>query len=132
MESRYALREIEGAIGRDCGRLEDGRRASFRHTFLHRKSRMDFLERRDEIAFLSTSLAATASLASNPRVDVDRAVELVADSRRALFRSVFPYADAAREERPKDYDDYSEYFDELDRIEKEADTGQNDIISEEK
>jgi len=138
LESRYALREIEGAIGRDCRRLEDGRRALFRHTLFHRIARNDFRERRDEISVLSASYIATACMASNPKIGIGRAVEIVSEMRRDLVRSVFPYIDLEEadkdiedSDKPKSYEDYSEYFDELDRIEEEAVSGQNDIISEE-
>lgn len=112
--------------------MEDGRRASFRHTFFHRIARIDFLERRDEVAAISASYIATACMASNPRIGVDRAIEIVSGMRLDLVKSMFPYLDLDREEKPKSYEDYSEYFDELDKLDAEAKTEQNDIISEEK
>ena len=71
-------------------------------------------------------------MASNPRIGVDRAIEIVSGMRLDLVKSMFPYLDLDREEKPKSYEDYSEYFDELDRLDAEAKTEQNDIISEEK
>lgn len=116
MASRYALREAEGAIGYDCRRLEDGRRALFRHTAVHRRARRDVLERRDLSAVLGATYVAAAARAANPRLDVDRASDAVADVRESFVRAAFPYL---RQEprRPRGYDDYGEYFDELDAIE---------------
>lgn len=139
MGSRYALREVEVAIGYDCRRLDDGRRAFFRHTALHRRSRRDVLERRDLILALSSTYMATSSLASNPKMDVDSSIDVLADKRNELVQFLFPYFKAEKKE--KTYEDYGKYFDELDEIERQAgregpsegpERETNDIIKPEK
>ena len=117
MESRYALREIEGAIGYDCRRLEDGRRALFRHTLVHRMARRAFFERRDMMAVMGLSYSALSSFAANPRLDIDASRDVVGGARKSILEIVFPYLDFGDDKKPKTYEDYSEYFDELDAIE---------------
>ena len=130
MESRYALREIEGAIGYDCRTLEDGRRASFRHTLIHRKARREFFERRDLVMVMQSTYLAMASLSANMRVDLDAARSIAASNRRALVRAAFPYMpEEKKEEVPKEQM-YDAYFDELDDIiarEKESAEGDGDV-----
>lgn len=130
MESRYALREIEGAIGYDCRTLEDGRRASFRHTLFHRKARRDFFERRDLVMVMQSTYLAMASLSANMRVDLDAARSIAASNRRALVRAAFPYMPEEKSEIIDKDTGYDEYFDELDEIiakEKEAQEGPEDV-----
>lgn len=132
MESRYALREIEGAIGYDCRTLEDGRRASFRHTLVHRKARREFFERRDIVMVMQSTYLAMASMSANMRVDLDAARSVAASNRRALVRATFPYIcmpEEKQDDAPKEQM-YDEYFDELDEIiarEKEAAEGTEDV-----
>lgn len=116
MGSRYALREVEASIGYDCRRLDGGRRASFRHTFLHKRSRRDLLERRDLLRVLGSSYVAMAALSADPRMDLDASLEAIGDVRESLLKSAFPYMKAKA--KPKKYEDYSEYFDELDELER--------------
>lgn len=117
MGSRYALRELEGAIGYDCRRLEDGRRAVFRHTAIHKKARQAFFERRDLLRVLVASYASTASFAANPRFDTDVSIDVVKGGRSDLVKAAFPYLKTKEDDATKSYDDYSAYFDELDAIE---------------
>jgi len=119
LESRYALRETEGAIGYDCRLLSDGRRALFRHTALHARSRREFLERRDTMLVLTASMVSNASLLSNPRLDPKLAADIVSDIRSSLLRTAFPYLSMGDDENKEhSRDTYDEYFDELDAIEK--------------
>lgn len=139
MGSRYALREVEVAIGYDCRRLDGGRRALFRHTGLHKRARRNVLERRDLILALSSSYMATSSLASNPRMDVGSSIDVLQDKREALIQSLFPYFKTDR--REKSYEDYDKYFDELDELDRKSASERpaegsgketNDIIKPEK
>jgi hypothetical protein len=123
LESRYALRELEGAIGYDCRRLEDGRRALFRHTLVHRIARRSFLERRDMMAVMGLSYSSLSSFAANPRLEIDASREVVGGARKALLEIAFPYLDFGDDKKPKTYEDYSEYFDELDEIEASKSSG---------
>lgn len=119
MGSRYALRETEGAIGLDCRRLMDGRAAVFRHTPIHKRSRRDFLERRDTMSVLVSSMTATASICSRPGISLDSAVGMVNGIRTSLIKTVFPYLDVDDSSANAKEEDYDAYFDELDRIEEE-------------
>jgi len=126
---------MEGAIGLDCRRLADGRKAKFGHTFLHRRFRRDFFERRDTVMLLMASYVATAGLASNIMVDLENAKEIVGDRRASLAKAMFPYVEFSVPKRdPEKIEDYDEYFDELDAIDEEqkASNGENDIINKEK
>lgn len=115
MESRYALREFEGAIGYDCRLLEDGRKAVFWHTWIHRRCRRDILERRDLISVMQCGIMSSASILSHGKIDVDSAIESIDERRRFMLRIAFPYVrfggDAGKDV------DYDRYFDELDEIE---------------
>ena len=74
-----------------------------------------------------------ASMASDPRMNFDASVEVVRDSRASMVKAAFPYL--SLEEKPKTYDDYSEYFDELDELERQSSLdgkGPNDIMDAEK
>lgn len=108
---------MEGAIGYDCRRLEDGRRAIFRHTIVHKMARRAFFERRDMIAVMGLSYSALSSFAANPRLEIDSSREIVGGSRNTLLEIAFPYFDFGIQDKPKTYEDYSAYFDELDEIE---------------
>ena len=133
MGSRYALREIEGAIGYDCRRLDDGRRALFRHTFIHNRVRRDFRERRDVMMVLAASYLANSAFASRPDIGLDNAMDVIRESKSALLRSAFPHL-RIDEPKPESSEDFDRYFDELDEIEAAAKAkGQeNDIIDKEK
>lgn len=124
MGSRYALREVEGAIGYDCRRLADGRRAVFRHTALHKAARHSILDRKDELSATIASYVAISSLASNPRFEIDAAKDAVKESWSSIVKVAFPYVEARKETGPKSYEDYSAYFDELDAIEAEKATSE--------
>ena len=105
----------------------------FRHTFLHKRARRDLLERRDLLRVLGSSYMAMSSMSSDPRMDLDAAMEAVGDIRESLLRSAFPYM--SLKEKPKTYEDYSEYFDELDELERQASLDAktpNDIMDAEK
>ena len=92
--------------------------ASFRHTFVHKRSRREILERKDMLVVLAASYVSTAAFASSPRVDFDAAAESVHERRADLVRSAFPYIKIEEKKRdPSKYEDYEEYFDELDAIE---------------
>ena len=121
MGSRYALRETEGAIGLDCRRLHDGRVAMFRHTRIHRRTRRDFLERRDTMSILAATMLSTASIGSRPGIELRSVYESVNGTRMSLVKTMFPYLDMGEEPHANDasVDDYDVYFDELDRIEEE-------------
>ena len=108
------MREFEGAIGYDCRRLEDGRRALFRHTYVHKRTKRDVIERRDAICMLQASLMSSAGISSHYRIDVDLAFDVISDIRSKLFYLTFPY-DGYRA-TPHKSDEYDEYFDELDRL----------------
>lgn len=95
LESRYALRELQGAIGYDCRRLHDGRAAEFRHTFIHRRIRRDFFERQDAITAINAALMAVSSLGSHVRVDICEASNIANSSRSLLMKAIFPYVDFA-------------------------------------
>ena len=117
LESRYALRELEGAIGLDGRTLPDGRRAVFRHTMLHRRIRRDFLERRDLMHFLSMSMLATAAQSSARGINARAAMESMSSDRTSLMRIMFPYLKSDAEDETSDEQrQYDQYFDELDRI----------------
>ena len=77
-------------------------------------ARRSFLERRDSLVILGHSYVSMATLASNPRFDIDASSEIVGDARMSFIKSAFPYFDFKQESKPKTYEDYSEYFDELD------------------
>lgn len=111
MESRYALRELEGAIGYDCRCLPDGRRAIFRHTGLHRSLRREFFERRDLMAAMQSSFVAAAAAGAGRRA----AFDIVEAKRRDMLQVMFPYIhfDAPAPVRTESIDDL---FDELDSI----------------
>lgn len=118
MESRYALRELEGVIGLDLRRLEDGRRAVFRHTPLHRRTKRDFFERRDAMAVLSASLMAYAALGNRMEVTWQSCRDTVDEERRMLSEMAFPYLGSSEKSAKDDgAGKYDEYFDELDAIE---------------
>lgn len=93
LESRYTLRELQGAIGYDCRRLHDGRLAEFRHTFIHRRIRRDFFDRQDAITVINASLMAISSLGSHYRIDITEAADMANASRSSLVKSAFPYMD---------------------------------------
>ena len=142
MASRYALRELEGAIGYDCRRLRDGRPALFMHTFLHRRARRDFFERRDLVDYLRMSYMSMSCISSNPRISIDEAIDVVAERRSSFMKAIFPYIDidvnAGKKPKEMKYEDYSEYFDELDRLEamnmgaegSSSDSGGSEDVSE--
>ena len=115
MESRYALREFEGAIGYDCRLLEDGRKAVFRHTWIHRRCRRYILERRDLISVMQCGIMSSASILSHGKIDVDSAIESIDGRRRSMLKIAFPYI-RFDGDRGKEVD-YDQYFDELDEIE---------------
>lgn len=106
---------MEGAIGYDCRRLEDGRRAYFSHTTLHRRLKRAFFERRDAMFLIHASFISTASMGSNPRLDFKSSYDIVEGSRRSLLKMAFPYLKI--EETPNKPENYDAYFDELDAIE---------------
>lgn len=110
METRYALRELESAIGYDCRRLEDGRTAVFRHTGLHRRLRRDFYERRDVIAYYHTAFIAFAAGSAGRPERLDEAEE----TRQSLLQTAFPYINFDQN-RPRQ-ETYDDLFDELDAI----------------
>lgn len=119
MESRYALRELEGAIGYDCRRLEDGRPAVFRHTLLHKRAKRGFYERRDAMLVLHASYIAMSALAANPRLDLDVVRDILKDQRSALVNTALPYLkekEPEEETKEQKTSRYDRYFDELDRI----------------
>jgi hypothetical protein len=110
LETRYALRELESAIGYDCRRLEDGRAAVFRHTGLHRRLRRDFYERRDAVAYYHTAFVAFAAGSAGKPERLAEAEE----TRQSLMRTMFPYLHFKQEKtRQETFDDL---FDELDEI----------------
>lgn len=111
MESRYALRELECAIGYDCRFLADGRKAVFRHTSLHKRARRDFYARRDVLMVLQATLLSAASLGSHPRANLKTAADLVIESRKNLIHIAFPYLENEPVKPQKE--DYDAYFDEL-------------------
>ena len=111
------MRELEGAIGYDCRFLNDGRRAVFRHTALHKRSRRAFFERRDAMLLLHSSFVSNASLGANPRLDLKDSSEMVDKCRRSFIKMAFPYLEI--DEKPSEPKDYDAYFDELDAIEAE-------------
>lgn len=84
-------------------------------------ARRAFFERRDLLNVMCFSYVSMSSLASNPRFDIDVSKNLVSDSRSSFLRAAFPYFkfDSSDRAEEKSYEDYSEYFDELDRIEDE-------------
>lgn len=106
MESRYALRELESVIGYDCRRLDDGRKAVFRHTGLHRKARRDYYERLDMKAALQANLFAVV-LQNMPLATVE-------EKRTNLLGVLFPYISF---DAPKGQEEsIDDLFDELDAI----------------
>lgn len=115
MESRYALRSLECAIGYDSRRLHDGRRAIFRHTPIHMRFRMDFMERRDMILLMQTSSICMAMLGANPAIDASRAADSAEAIRTSLFSQTLPYMRTERRNVSQE-DAIEEGFDELDRI----------------
>lgn len=125
MASRYALRELEGAIGLDCRTLRDGRKAEFLHTALYKRAKREFFERRDSIEYLRMSYMSVSCISANLRMDLDRMLDSVSRNRVALLSAMFPYVEFdADQENQKDgggdvrYEDYEKYFDELDELEK--------------
>ena len=132
MESRYALRELEGVIGRDSGRLDDGRRALFRHTAFHRRLKRDFFERRDAIDVARVSFLSVSAMFSNPRVSLRDASDAIGDLRMKMLRTVFPYMDFKDVPKRVDEDDLDRYFDELEEIEakKKAEASKSEESSE--
>lgn len=113
------MRELEGAIGYDCRRLEDGRKAVFRHTWIHRKARREILERRDLIAVLQTSLCSVSALSSHYRLKIDSVVDFIEKRRIDMVRAVFPYVrveDSKPSESTIKGQTIDELFDELDEI----------------
>lgn len=120
MGSRYALRSLECAIGYDCRRLEDGRKAVFRHTALSRRARMEFYERRDMMSVLESSLIAYAAFSSHIRVSPEAALDSIGIDRKSLLRIAFPYVDMSGDGNKDKIDpssEYDQYFDELDAME---------------
>lgn len=115
LESRYALRELEGAIGYDTRRLEDGRRAEFLHTVLHRHARRRFFERRDMAMLLGMTLVSVSELLSKPAFKAKTAVGLVEERRQLLADELFPYLHQDTK-RQDDGSEYDVYFKELDAI----------------
>ena len=115
MESRYALRELQGVIGIDLRRLDDGRSAVFRHTGLHKKIKRDYFERRDVMLVLHASFMSVASVASHARMDIRKAIEVVAEDRSMFIKIAFPYIDVDKSET-RSNEEYDKYFDELDEI----------------
>lgn len=113
---------MQGAIGYDCRRLEDGRIASFRHTGLHRRARRDFFERCDLMSFLKITLSAASSISSNPRLEFSTSMDIVQDNRMSLLKTAFPYMDLDGVEKPNENVDYDALFDELDEIASEDET----------
>lgn len=122
LESRYALRSLECAIGYDCRRLQDGREARFRHTFLHRRMKMAFFERRDVILMAQASLLSSSSISSSHGADFGSAVEIVSGRRSDLSEALFPYL---KRDEPKKIDGQTidELFDELDEMEDDVEDG---------
>lgn len=114
MESRYALREVQGAIGHDTRLLPDGRRADFRHTALHRALRRGYFELRDAMFVLHASLISASSLGSHARVDLAKAAEIVANDRRMFVKIAFPYADMSAASSEPTEQNYDTLMDELD------------------
>ena len=133
MESRYALREIQGAIGRDCRKLEDGRRAVFRHTHLHKAARRYILERADLITVMYSSVISASAVASHHRIDVKSALDRIIESRRELINVAFPYFDLDKKQEDVSNEEYDKYFDMLEKIEKEKEEKKkNEVKKEEK
>ena len=138
MESRYALREIEGAIGYDLRKLEDGRKAVFRHTWLHKRLKRDFFERRDVSMVMACAFVAKACLASRPGLDTASAYDMAEEGRKSMVYVMFPYiksdSSSGESSEKTGKDSYDAYFDELEAIlEKEkklAGEAGNDIISD--
>lgn len=119
------MREIEGAIGYDSRLLEDGRRAIFRHTALHRRSRRDFFERKDLMLLLHSSFISNASIGANPRIGLKDAFDMSEQCRRSFVKVAFPYLDI--DDSPSVPEDYDMYFDELDEIEKAKRSAESDV-----
>lgn len=132
MESRYALRELEGAIGSGPPSHSGQRVVKFAHTYLHRRAKRDLFERRDIMAFMMASYVAKSAFASSRYVDFDDAIATLGSLRDSVIKMAFPYVAIKEKKRdPERYDDYKEYFDELDAIEA-AEKGRadgNDIIN---
>ena len=118
MESRYALREIECAIGRADVSAYGSRRMVFRHTPIHNRLRRDFMERKDAIVVLQASMISMACLGSNPRVDPSYASKLVLEKKNLLSNVVFPYFKIEEQSTTSasSEQDLDAYFDELDDI----------------
>lgn len=106
--------------------------AKFAHTYLHRRAKRDFFERRDLMSFMMASYVAKSAFASSRYVDFDDAVATLGSIRDSAMKMMFPYVSIEEKKRnPERYEDYEEYFDELDAIEaeKKAASGGNDIIN---
>lgn len=110
------MREIQRAIGEFGCRGKTGAGQKFRHTAIRNRLIRDFLDRNDVLEVLRASYIAMACMSSNPRVVLDEASQIVKDARRTYVESLFPYIKKERSSE-KSYEDYSEYFDELDAIE---------------
>lgn len=117
MESRYALRSLEGVIGRDFRTIE-GRKAEFRHTPAHRRMVMGFLDRRDSMMVLQSLLLSTSSMLGNSRIDIGKAADAANEIRELLVKATFPYIKNTPEETITRKQSYDELFDELEAIEK--------------
>ena len=118
MESRYALREAQCAIGYDCRRLDDGRRAVFRHTKLHKLSRQYCLELEDIKSIMSSSVISSAAISSHGRIDISSAINNVIDCRKKLISISFPYLDIEGNKTSVEDGDYDKYFEKLDEMKK--------------
>lgn len=116
MESRYALRGLQGAIGNDCRRLEDGRKAVFRHTVLHKRARIDYYERRDAMLVLHASFMSVASLGSHARVDLEKAAEIVDEDRRMFIQVAFPYVHVEHKKTMSEEEENEMLFDEYEAM----------------
>ncbi len=124
LESRYALREIECAIGYDCRMLEDGRKAVFRHTAVHKRSRRSILERRDLMLVIGASYVSSSAIASSLRISSESAYNVVEDRRTALMKTAFPYLGIDEKDEKDEWENdtsvYDKCFDELDAMEEEG------------
>ena len=116
MGSRYALRELECAIGYDCRGLEDGRRAEFRHTGIHRRAKRNLLERRDAIAVYGFTTCAMAAASSHQRINLSKAIDTIESARCNIVSTAFPYLSGKEAPVRVRQQTMDEMFDELDEI----------------
>lgn len=138
MDLRYALRELERVIGepeRAFNRLEDGRTAVFRHTYISKMIRHSFYERRDISSIISLRASVAVAVCANARIPLSESVRKAYKSIDRLQELLLPYVEVKGDKDGDggvDADLISSMFAELEMVKSRESKEEPAVVVEEK